>query len=354
MDTMKQYNFIMPSLKISGGVKEVFNLANELIDKEAQVSHYVMWLSASEVNKESKDIYYLSKFKTDVRLSLLQIPYILLKFLLIDKRKLVNQIWIFTHYSTFPLALVVPPNRRLFFVQGLEWQFIRNKLFQVLLKYFILSFYREGRVLTANRYITNSMDQAGIHVSAELPIWANKEFLVINSSTRNIDFAMVLRKGSVKRLDLYLEFILQANRMHQDWSFSVITPDDEIAHEMRSLVTECHLNPSIAQMSEVYSRSKIFLMLSDHEGFGLPPLEAMGAGCVPICRDAGGIRNYMTDQLSELVVPPDMDIVSLLKFSNKILRSEKLESYSAFSKIVFKNGLLRSNNRATVLMELDI
>ena len=50
--------------------------------------------------------------------------------------------------------------------------------------------------------------------------------------------------------------------------------------------------------AEVIRRSALFLSFSEREGFGLPPLEAMAAGCVVIGFDGGGGREYLRPETS--------------------------------------------------------
>lgn len=343
------FNFVLPSLKISGGIQEAINLSNELEQLGASVENYVMWVSPTEITTGNCNIVYLSNYLTKPFFAIFQIPFILLKFFLIKNEKRLTQKWIFTHYTTFPLALGVRCDKRIFFVQGVEWDFFRNKFISTLLRKFIFSFYRSGSVVTTNRYLSRRMIESGITVSGELPIWANESFYIESEVARNIDIVMVLRGGDTKRLDLYREFINSSSVRTKRWVIAAITPDDDISASINSLVSECYVRPSIGQMATIYAKSKIFLMLSEHEGFGLPPLEAMGGGCVPICRDSGGIRAYMNDELENLVVPLEWNINQIIEFVYSLLGGGILESYSRLSKKKFKSGLVDATKRGRLL-----
>ena len=353
-----KYRFVLPSLKISGGVKEALKLANEIEKIGQGVDFVVMWVSPNELQIGAERVTYLSKFKTNARFALFQFPIIFARFFaqyFFSLRKaeqvgLKNK-FVFTHYSTYPLSLIVPSNYRFFFVQDMEWNFIKNKLLSNLLKTFIIFVYKKGTVLTANQYLTGEMKKNGITVHAELPIWADQQFLAPSNITRSIDFVMVLRKGDQKRLDLYLEFIRIVNYQYKDWRLAIITPDSELADTLRPLIAECYLKPSIEEMRSVYARSKFFLLLSDHEGFGLPPLEAMGAGCVPICRDAGGIHAYMSGDLKQFVLPLSFDIQQITQFANNQIIHNKWIEFSDLAKNIFLSGLTKSNERSKNLSE---
>jgi GT2 family glycosyltransferase/glycosyltransferase involved in cell wall biosynthesis len=53
--------------------------------------------------------------------------------------------------------------------------------------------------------------------------------------------------------------------------------------------------PSDAEVNELLNRATVFVQTSVHEGFCLPPLEAMAAGTAVVCTDAHGNRDFCTD-----------------------------------------------------------
>jgi glycosyltransferase involved in cell wall biosynthesis len=234
----------------------------------------------------------------------------------------------------------VPIERRFFFVQDLEWKFVRNPLLSGLLRLMILSCYRRGTLVSANAYLTSSLRQLGIPASIEAPIWADEGFLAPDAGPRDIDFAMVLRKGAHKRLDYYRSFIDLA-RHDGKLKLAVISPDDDLIATVRDSVDVCLTRPSLAEMRALYQRTRCFLQLSEHEGFGLPPLEAMGAGCVPLCRDSGGVRAYMARaELSGLLMPLSSSVEEIYQHGRALLADqEQLRDFSRRAREVFRAGL---------------
>jgi len=46
---------------------------------------------------------------------------------------------------------------------------------------------------------------------------------------------------------------------------------------------------------ELFNEAAVFVQTSVHEGFCLPPLEAMATGCAVVCTDAHGNRDFCRD-----------------------------------------------------------
>ncbi len=50
--------------------------------------------------------------------------------------------------------------------------------------------------------------------------------------------------------------------------------------------------PDDEQVSELFNQATVFVQTSTHEGFALPPLEAMATGAAVVCTDAHGNRDF--------------------------------------------------------------
>lgn len=346
---------ILPSLKVSGGTLELLRLADDLANKNRTVRVVSLWRSAHETSTAKRLVQYLSEWRTNANSALLQIPILVGRFSRLVKRiEPVSEqpriSWIFSHYATFPMALCVSRDRRWFFVQDMEWRFIRNPVLSRLLKWIILFAYSRGHLISANRYLTSQLTLLGFDVEAEVPIWAHPGFQGSPAEVRDIDVVMMLRKGDAKRLDLYLKLLAIIESEKWPWRLAVVTPETDIAVNMQDRVTECLLRPSMEQMQKLYSRSKCFVHLSDHEGFGLPPLEAMGSGCVPICRDSGGIRAYMTNDLETLVQSKSLSMAQFAeRISDLVNNAARLSTMSGVAERVFTEGLAQAQQRPKIL-----
>jgi GT2 family glycosyltransferase len=69
-------------------------------------------------------------------------------------------------------------------------------------------------------------------------------------------------------------------------------------------------SPSDAQVNELFNEATVFVQTSSHEGFALPPLEAMATGGAVACTDAHGNRDFCVDGENCLMPEGDAKAVS--------------------------------------------
>jgi GT2 family glycosyltransferase len=62
--------------------------------------------------------------------------------------------------------------------------------------------------------------------------------------------------------------------------------------------------PTDAEVNALFNEATVFVQTSTHEGFCLPPLEAMAAGAAVVCTDAHGNRDFCVDGENCLVPAP--------------------------------------------------
>jgi glycosyltransferase involved in cell wall biosynthesis len=77
----------------------------------------------------------------------------------------------------------------------------------------------------------------------------------------------------------------------------------------------------------LYRTCSIFVCSSWFEGFGLPPLEAMGNGLPVVTTNCGGINDFAIDKTNCLIVPrqcPDQLAEAILKLYDNRLFAKKL------------------------------
>ena len=84
------------------------------------------------------------------------------------------------------------------------------------------------------------------------------------------------------------------------------------------------VKPSDAQINELYNGATIFVQTSRHEGFSLPILEAMAAGCPVITTDSHGNRDFCEDGVNCVMVEQD-DVAGLAAALDRLLGDSDLQ-----------------------------
>lgn len=69
-------------------------------------------------------------------------------------------------------------------------------------------------------------------------------------------------------------------------------------------------SPSDEQVNELFNQAAVFVQTSTHEGFALPPLEAMATGGAVVCTDAHGNRDFCVNGENCLMPEPNPAAVS--------------------------------------------
>jgi GT2 family glycosyltransferase len=113
------------------------------------------------------------------------------------------------------------------------------------------------------------------------------------------------------------------------WLFGI---EPELADGLGERVTYIE-RPSDDDVNRLLNQATILLQTSKHEGFCLPPLEAMAAGAAVVCTDAHGNRDFCVDR--ENCLMPDRDAASVREALQRLLDDPAVR------------GHLAANGRAT-------
>jgi glycosyltransferase involved in cell wall biosynthesis len=68
-------------------------------------------------------------------------------------------------------------------------------------------------------------------------------------------------------------------------------------------------SPDDQQVNELFCQAAVFIQTSVHEGFALPPLEAMATGAAVLCTDAHGNRDFCIDGVNCLMAEASTNAV---------------------------------------------
>jgi hypothetical protein len=340
---MKQIklHIIIPTQKIDGGNREIQNIIKS-IDGKIDYMQVSIWKPKDIVNQDNH-IILTNTIATKIK-AILTLPltiYLIRKYLKNQFNS--GDLLLLTHYSTL-IFLLKKNISKIYFVQDIEWNFVRNRFIRFFLKKTIISSYKKGKVIVANQYLEQELLKYKIKSDFNINIWASEYFLskeILPTNKREVDFVMVLRNGYLKRIDLYEKFISIA--LQKKMIISFITQEFEIFEKYKDKAFKPLFKADILEMKNLYKNSKFFLHLSDHEGFGLPPLEAMGSGCIPLCRNSKGINAYMQSGLSENIFPLDTEIDYIFSHALQLQKND-LSNMQNKCLSTFEEGLSKKKN----------
>lgn len=123
-----------------------------------------------------------------------------------------------------------------------------------------------------------------------------------------------LRQG-YKNFSALVEAYAASERLRRDFSLvafggGAFTPDERRKIHRLGLAQDSviQLSGSDTLLALLYDHALMFICPSKYEGFGIPPLEAMGCGCPVVCSNASSLPEVVGDA-AELFDPEDVDAI---------------------------------------------
>ena len=83
-------------------------------------------------------------------------------------------------------------------------------------------------------------------------------------------------------------------------------------------------SPSDERVNELFCEATVFIQTSVHEGFALPPLEAMATGAAVVCTDAHGNRDFCVDGVNCLM--PEATPAAVARALQRLLADPELRA----------------------------
>lgn len=292
-------DFVIPMLGLTphGGNRVLVEIANELAQRGVPVAIVAP-------NRPISMPYRLDP-RVDVRLLGPKLPGRILPWLfflfrlpavLAGKRVLANQF------------LTVPPSwvaatffgaSYLYFVQGIEHR-VHQGLLSPLLRALSGWTYRRGNVVAANAYLEKELLAYG-PVELTLKLGVSDIFFSTPASSILPDYDVIyfLRREVYKRRDRF-DALLPA-LLNKGYRVLCVSQDRDLLDEY-ALRTGTLKPFDDIELVRAIDSAKLLLLTSDHEGFSLPPLEAMARGKPTVMYPCGGPEAYAVDQVNCLVV----------------------------------------------------
>jgi GT2 family glycosyltransferase/glycosyltransferase involved in cell wall biosynthesis len=191
-----------------------------------------------------------------------------------------------------------------YFVQDIETSYYPD---DELSRHAVLDSYRpEFRYMTISSWNRERLRELGLDAELIPPGIALETFRPLEDVKRRADMVLALgRSNPLKNLPLTIGAWRALEKPRPELCLFGIEPELATDTDMRYVES-----PSDERVNELFNEATVFVQTSTHEGFALPPLEAMATGGAVVCTDAHGNRDFCVDGENCLMPEPDTASVS--------------------------------------------
>ncbi len=185
----------------------------------------------------------------------------------------------------------------------------------------VLDSYRpEFRYMTISSWNRERLRELGLDAELIPPGIDLQTFRPLEGVERRTDMVLALgRSNPLKNLPLTVDAWHALHQPRPELCLFGIEP--ELAREPGMRYVE---SPSDEEVNELFNEATVFVQTSSHEGFALPPLEAMATGCAVVCTDAHGNRDFCVDGANCMM--PETDRESVCAALSKVLADPDLRA----------------------------
>ena len=186
-----------------------------------------------------------------------------------------------------------------YFVQDIETSYYPD---DAALRHSVIASYRhEFRYMTISSWNRDRLRELGLDAVLIPPGIDLENFRPLPDAQRRSDMLLALgRSNPLKNLPLTVRAWRALPEPRPELCLFGIEP--ELAGEpgVRYVTS-----PSDAEVNRLFNEATVFVQTSTHEGFCLPPLEAMATGGAVVCTDAHGNRDFCRDGENCLIPAAD-------------------------------------------------
>ena len=317
---MKNKKIIIPILGLTahGGNRIIVEVANKLVEAGIDVTFVTP-------NRDVSMPFILDPRieikKTGPRVSSKSLAWLF--FLILSPFFMIHSKILANHFLTvLPswLASIFFGAEYVCLVQDIEFRFYKGKFLDIPRRICEWT-YRRGRLVAANDYLAAELkDYTTLLLTLKLGV-ANDFFnLEISKDKKKFDVVYFLRAEPRKRIDRFdrvLPFFRQKNL-----KVLCISQDIQLMQKYQDQVsTYCPSND--VELIKAVDQCSVLLLTSEHEGFSLPPLEAMARGVPTVMYPCGGPDVYAVHKKNCLYVM-DEDVETALDAVETLLTNPKI------------------------------
>ena len=333
-------NFLLPHIRLSGGVKALLEYANRLQKVGHQVRVFVplkapKWYQLSDRWKKRKHGLRILSPETvdwmDNTLAIEMFPEPGERYLS-DSDILVASAW---QNAEFAAKLPLQKGVLFYFILHYESLWTRHK--NRAIKTYDLS----CQMLTCSTWLKNTLIEKHQKNAEVLVVPVDREVFFCDAKQWNsIRRVAMLHhdynwKGYAEGIEA-IKRVMEQGRKVQLVVFGEKIKDPKSLFDEAGFDFEYHYRPTRERLRKIYSSCDIFLCPSWHEGLGVPSMEAMAA-------DTGGCLDYAINGKTALVSPPrdteslSQNIIRLLD-DEVLLKSVSQNGYQKISKFNWRES----------------
>jgi GT2 family glycosyltransferase/glycosyltransferase involved in cell wall biosynthesis len=280
--------YVTEDTGVGGGHRDVFEHLNRLSARGHDVALYTLgeaptWFALDVPVRTFADYHELSRALAQV-----------------DAIKVAT--WWMTAAHVW--AASIPRGIPVYFVQDIETSYYPD---HERARHAVLDSYRpEFRYMTISSWNRERLRELGLDAELIPPGIDLQTFRPRPQVQRRQDMVLALgRSNPLKNLPLTLAAWRSLAEPRPQLCLFGIEPELAQGEGMRYV--EC---PDDEQVGELFCQATVFVATSTHEGFALPPLEAMASGAAVVCTDAHGNRDFCVDGVNCLMAQASVEDVS--------------------------------------------
>lgn len=317
-------NVIMPGAGPSGGIRMVFQYAQNLTEQGHDVTCYFPLTGAYSGWKKilfMKLVICTMRYPAmrggwfKERKFKLEMPFIINNKTVRTADVTIATSWITAYWVE---KLSSDKGKKVYFVQGFETWYGNHRDKKVLNSYRI-PFDKIITVSTAlQQRLLKETGVESVVVCNGIPKEELRKYTIDNTHKELVSIAFPYREGrnNIKNCDTAIEVLkrVQAIEKVQVMSYGFKKPDE---WEEDWIFLE---DPSRKQLYEFYEKADIFYVPSIYEGWGLPAMEAMGHEAAVLAGNSGVIAEFGQDDINCKVLENPLDIEETVEKLVELIR----------------------------------